>query len=251
MKTFVSIVLWLLVGWKIYKIYRKHNPKPQQTENRPAQQSPFVQTQAMPLPANLDYTTPRTTTPMNTRDKRIAAVTQSLYRKLTEISSEIGAFTYYLPCQNEWFTAQYKRGIPYVVTFATKQGLRCFLFENSQNSDTVRCLKEVYLLDEECVLAEEKKTEAKIEAPKATIEELSKEWWVKNWPALEGEINFVNGRKEITLGEKYRIPTADILPFVKQYLETATKGSYTFDSINEDLIGLAVPVIKEPEEVEE
>jgi hypothetical protein len=246
MNILIGLALWAVIGWKIYKTYRKYNPKPQP---QPQNSVPVVeQTQVQPLPANLDAMTPRVETPMTPSDKRITNVQKSLERLIGETASEVGAFTYYLPCCDARQTAQFKRGIPYLVSFATKTGLRCFLFENCQNSDTVRRLKEVYLLNEACVPVEEKKADVSEETPKATIEEISKEWWVKYWPKLEGEISFVNGRKEITLDGKYRIPSADIFPFVKQYLETATKGSYTFDSINDDLIGLAIPVMKEEDE---
>lgn len=244
MRLLVNLVIWGFIFWKLYRFFNKKKAPQAQVKVQQVSETP---PQIQPLSVNMENTTTRVTTPMQCRDKRIAAVTKSLYNTLNSIAVKIGAFNYYLPGENEWQTAQYKRGIPYCVTFSTKTGLRCFLLENCQNSDTVRVLKEVYLLNEECVPEEQNKEEPKGETSSETsMEDISKDWWSRNWPKLEEEISLVDGRREITLSqEKYRIPSQEILPFVKKYLEDATKGSYTFDGIDEDLIGLAVPVMTE------
>lgn len=239
-KVLANLLVWGFIIWKLRAWYKKTHPEAPAPEPKPAP-SQFVANSGYVKDVPLQ---PQVKTPMCAKSERIARVTQSLYSQLTSISSKIGAMSYYLPHSTEWETASYTRGIPYLVTFVTRQGLKCFLFENCMNTDTVRCIKEVYLLKEETVpvlnVTDEEQKKPKPE-PKA-MESIAQEWWSKYWPKLQAEIEFVNGSQAVSLGDDYRIADAGILPYVKKYLETATKGLYTFDSIDDDLIGLVVPV---------
>lgn len=235
--------------WKSYQKRKAQNQPQQQPVQQPVQQqtSPYAQQGGMqPVPV-----TTKVTSPMTARDQRISNVTRSLFAEVCRLASSIGAVSYYLPREDPGHTAEMQRGIPYLVTFITKAGMRCYLFENCLNSDTVRVLKEVYLTGEPAGVPEtaDAQQEAKAEAeaePEKSVEAIAQEWWTKNWSELEATIDASGGQVEIVLDtEKYRIPCEEIAPFVKQYLETATKGAFTLDSINEDLIGLVVPVFKE------
>lgn len=182
---------------------------------------------------------------------RLGRMTRCLYDSIMYQGKQMGAISYYLPRESTMATVQITPEIPYLVSFVTPKGLRVLVYKNASTWDGVILVKEEQLPKEGAVpelitVAEETVTQPSVSETASTMEEKAKEWWAKYWPTLEAEIDFVGGKEAVSLDNKvYRIPDKGIFPYIKQYIETASKGSYTLDSIDDDLNGLAVPVFHE------